>query len=81
MKKDNRTRGKISLSRYFQPYAPGDLVVLVGEPAVQRAMFHPRYWGCRGTILAKRGRCYEVEISDKGLAKMFVVHPIHLRKA
>jgi large subunit ribosomal protein L21e len=81
MKKANRTAGKISLSRYFQPYKDGDLVVLVGEPAVQRAMFHPRYWGCRGTVVGKRGRCYEIMISDQGLAKMFVVHPIHLRKA
>jgi ribosomal protein L21E len=81
MKKDVRTRGKISLQRYFQPYKEGDIVCLVGEPAVQSGMFHTRYWGMRGVVQGKRGACYEVAVMDRTLRKMFVIHPIHLRKA
>ncbi len=80
MKKDVRSKGKISLRRYFQPYSKGDVVFLVGEPAVQKGMFHPRYWGKQGIVGNKRGACYEVSILDRKLEKIFIVHPIHLRK-
>ncbi len=80
MKKDVRSRGKISLQRYFQPYKEGDIVCLVGEPAVQKGMFHSRYWGARGVVQAKRGQCYEIAVMDRTLKKLFIIHPIHLRK-
>lgn len=81
MRKPVRQRGKISLGRYFQPYAAGDKVVLVGEPAVQKGMFHPRYWGKSAVVERKMGQCYVVSIMDRTLKKTFVVHPVHLRRA
>src|SRR5512137_1097946 len=80
MKKETRARGKISLRRYFQPYKEGDVVCLVGEPAVQKGMFHCRYWGKRGVVQGKRGECYEVAVMDRTLKKLFIVHPVHLRR-
>ncbi len=81
MRKHVRTKGKISLQRYYQPYEAGEVVVLVGEPAVQKGFFHSRFWGKRGKVVAKSGHCYMIEIQDKSKTKRMVVHPVHLRKA
>jgi large subunit ribosomal protein L21e len=43
-------------------------------------MPHPKYHGMVGTIIGKRGECYEVLVNDKGKEKMIIVHPAHLEK-
>lgn len=43
-------------------------------------MYFPRFHGISGLIKAKRGKCYEVEINDKGKRKTLIVHPIHLKR-
>jgi len=80
MRKHVRTKGKVSIGKYFQPFKEGENVLLIAEPAVQKGMFNLRFWGRTGVVHAKRGHCYEVEINDQGKRKMFIVHPIHLRK-
>ena len=75
------THGKISLTRYFQSFKEGDKVFLGVESAVQRGMYHPRFFGKVGTVKGKRGRCYEVLIKDVRKEKTLVVHPIHMKKA
>ena len=42
----------------------GDEVILKLEPAVQKGMYFPRFHGKQGTIAAKKGNCYEVNIKD-----------------
>ena len=79
-RKEKRSRGKISITRYFQSFSAGDRVYLGVEPAVQKGMYHPRFTGKSGIVRAKRGRCYEVAINDLGKKKTLVVHPVHLRK-
>lgn len=80
LKKDLRDKGKIKLSQYFEEYKAGDKVVMKVEPAVQKGMYHLRFYGKIGTIKAKRGKSYEVEIKDGNKSKILISHPIHMRK-
>ncbi len=80
-RKEKRSRGKISITRYLQSFNIGDKVYRTVESAVQKGMYHPRFMGRNGIIKGKRGRCYEVTINDLGKEKTLIVHPIHLKKA
>jgi large subunit ribosomal protein L21e len=80
LKKELRQRGKLSLRKYFQSFAVGDKVYLAAEPAVQKGMYHPRFFGKAGTVEGKRGACYQVAISDGGKQKTLLVHPVHLKR-
>jgi len=64
LKKPLNRKGKISIRAFFQSFKEGEKVCLVGEPAVQKGMFHPRFKGLAGTIVGKQGRCYEVKVKD-----------------
>jgi ribosomal protein L21E len=44
-------------------------------------MYRPKFIGNIGTIKAKKGTCYEVEIIDISKKKVLIVHPIHLTRA
>ena len=77
-RKGKRSRGKISITKYFQSFDAGDRVYLGVEPAVQKGMYHPRFMGKSGIIKGKRGKCYEVSINDSGKGKTLIVHPVHL---
>ena len=78
LKKNIRTRGKISISKYMQDFESGDRVCLKTEPAVQRGIFFMRFHGRNGIVQEKRGNCYVVKISDLGAEKTVVVHHVHL---
>lgn len=80
-RKQKRSRGKISVTRYFQSFNKGDRVHLTVESAVQKGMYHPRFMGRAGTVKGKRGNCYEVAINDLGKEKMLIIHPVHLKRA
>jgi len=79
-KKNSRDKGKISLTRYFQPYKVGERAILAAETAIQDNLYHARFHGKTGTVTGKRGDCYEIEIQDGGKAKMLIIHPVHLKK-
>lgn len=74
-----RNKGKISLSRYFQPFAEGDHVAIVKERGTI-AHFSHRMQGRTGVIVSKRGSSYVVSVNDLGKAKQLIVHPINLKK-
>ena len=80
-KKHLRDKGKISISRYFQTFKIGERVSLGVEPAIQKGLYHPKFYGKPGVVKGKKGRCYEIEIDDFGKQKLLIVHPIHLKKA
>ena len=80
LKKNVRERGKLSLSRYFQKFKENEVVLLKAEPSIQRGMYFPRYHGKSGTVIGMKGKCYQVRVQDGGKQKIFVVHPVHLRK-
>ena len=78
-RKKIRTRGKLSLSRYFQELKQGDIVAVAREPAVQSA-FPERMQGRTGMVEGRRGRTYIVMIKDHNKEKKFLIEPIHLKK-
>jgi large subunit ribosomal protein L21e len=78
--KSFRQKGKISITNYFQQFKTGDRIQLVAEPAYQKGMYHPRFYGNVGIVMNKKGKCYEVSINDKGKEKTLIVHPIHLKR-
>jgi len=66
------------LTRFLAHYAAGDRVTLQAESAYHKGMFHPRFHGKVGTIVARKGRCYELTICDGTKEKKLIVHPVHL---
>jgi large subunit ribosomal protein L21e len=80
-RKHRSKKGKISLTNFLQKFKPGDKVHLSVEPGYQKGMYFPMYMGKGGTVLAQRGRCYEVEIADQNKLKTLIIHPVHLKRA
>lgn len=80
MMKSNRQKGKISLTRCLQKLDVGQKVLLKADSAVQSALYFRRFHGMIGTVVGKRGRCYEVAVYDRNQKKKLVVHPVHLHK-
>lgn len=78
-RKKIRTRGKLSLSRYFQDLKEGDRVAVSKETAVQAA-FPERMQGRTGVVEGRRGRAYVVKIKDHDKEKRYLIAPIHLKK-
>ena len=80
LRKTPRTKGKISLTKYFQEFNVNEKVILNAEPGYQKAMYHPRFHGKPGTIIGKQGNCYIIKIKDGGKSKELIVHPVHLKR-
>ena len=78
--KTRRTKGKISLTKYFANFKPDEKVVLKAEPAVQKGMYHIRFHGKVGTVKGKQGRCYQVQIKDGSKKKVLIINPVHLQR-
>ena len=78
-RKKIKTRGKLSLSRYFQELKEGDRVSIAREPAVQSS-FPKRMQGRTGTVELRRGGAYMVKIKDHEKEKRYLIAPIHLKK-
>lgn len=79
MSKNVKQRGKISITRFLREYVAGDKVCLVAEPAFQKGMYFPRFYGKAGVVVGKKGKCYEVQIKDLAKTKKVIVHPVHLK--
>ena len=81
MRKHVRSRGKISINKFLQQFDLNEKVLLGAEPAYQKGMYHPRFYGRVGVVTKQVGTCYEVKINDNGKFKTVVAHPVHLAKA
>ena len=79
-KQHYRSKGKVSVSKYFQAFNDGEKVNLKIHPSIQLGRFFPRFQGHTGTIKGKKGSCYGVVIRDGGKQKLLYIHPIHLHK-
>jgi large subunit ribosomal protein L21e len=78
-RKNVRTRGKLSLSRFFQKFKEGDAVSVVFEESLQPRI--PKSLNGRtGKVCSKKGRAYIVKIKDKNKEKEYCIMPIHLKK-
>ncbi|MBL7059083.1 50S ribosomal protein L21e [Candidatus Pacearchaeota archaeon] len=78
-RKKIRTRGKLSLSRYFQKFKEGDTIAVSKEISLQ-PKFPKRIQGRTGVVKGKRGRSYLVMIKDQNKEKEYLIAPIHLKK-
>lgn len=78
-RKKPREKGKISFSRYFQEFKPGESVSVVRELSIPIG-YQKKVQGRTGKIIQKRGSAYEVEIYDLNKKKTYFVKPIHLKK-
>ena len=78
-RKRQREHGKIKLSRYFQDFEKGDRVAVIRELAVQ-PKFPSKLQGRSGMINSKRGNSYIVKIKDLKKEKIYIIHPVHLKK-
>ena len=79
-KKEQSDKGKLSIKAYLQKLNVGDKVALHVEPAYQAGMYRPKFMGKIGTVIGRRGQCYQVEINDFSKKKVLIVHPVHLKK-
>ena len=79
MTKEPRERGKLGLSRLLQEYKAGDKVVIMINPTVHKGMPHRRYQGHVGVILSRRGRSYEISVTQGDAVKEIIVRPEHLK--
>ena len=79
LRREVREKGKLSVSEIFKTFNNGDRVVLKPNPAYQDGTFFFNYTGRHGTVVGKRGKCYEVKIVDGKKEKLLIVHPIHLK--
>ena len=77
-RKHFRSRGKISITRFLQPFKEGDRVWLHAEPGVQKGLYHARFHGKAAIVKGKQGSCYQVEFKDGKKLKQLVIHPVHL---
>ncbi len=78
--KSIRSRGKVSLTKYFQKFKEGDRVAIVKDLAVQSPGFPERMQGRTGVVLSTQGSSYVVAIKDFSREKKYIVKPIHLRR-
>jgi len=79
-KKHRYQKGKIPISRYLQNFKEGDRIKLSLEPSVQKGMYLPSFYGKSGFVKGKKGKCYEVLITDGSKQKTLIVHPVHLER-
>lgn len=79
LRKGPRERGKSSISRLLYEYKPGDKVVIDIDPSVHKGMPHRRYQGKVGIIIGKRGRAYEISVTQGDAVKQIIVRPEHIK--
>ena len=78
-KKNSRTKGKISFSKYFKKFNQGDVVAVSIEQSL-KSEIPRRFQGRTGVVEGTRGKAYIVKIKDQNESKQFLIKPIHLKK-
>ena len=79
LRKEIRSKGKISVSRFMQTFEVGERVHLSIEPSLPKGSYHHRFIGKTGIVRGSRGRCFEVAVRDGGKEKLLIIHPVHLK--
>ena len=79
-RKKVRKRGLPGLSRFMIEFNAGDKIDIIADSSFQnRGLPHRRFQGKTGTIVAKRGRCYEVHVKDGNKMKTLLIGQEHFR--
>jgi large subunit ribosomal protein L21e len=72
-----RHKRKLTVSDMVRTFTVGSKVLISVKP-IREGMPAPRYHGKHGSILAKQGSAYIVEVKDGNALKRLVVSPLHL---
>lgn len=79
-RKNVRKRGLGSVEKYLIDFEIGKKVdIITNSGTHKRGMPHRRFHGKTGTIIGKRGRCYEVQLRIGNAKKMIILGKDHLR--
>ena len=81
LSKSKSQRSRLNISKIMHSYSDGDKVSIVIDGAQQKGMPHRRFQGATGTVRAKQGRAFVVDVRDKNMPKTLIVRPEHLRPA
>lgn len=68
---------KPTLTELLRKFEPGDKVHIVLR--ANSSFQHPRFHGRTGTVVARSGRTYLVEVRDGSLMKKLYLTPEHLK--
>lgn len=79
LRRDVRAK-KLTITDRLKTFDVGEKAVVKIESSSQRGVPHPRYYGVLGRVVEKRGKCYVVQIKDKGKEKKLIAAPEHLKK-
>ena len=78
-KKNVRKRGLGSIEKFLIDFEIGNKVdIITNSGDHKRGMPHRRFHGKTGTIMGKRGRCYEIQLKIGNAKKMIIVGKEHL---
>jgi large subunit ribosomal protein L21e len=82
-----RTRKKLkkklvrpAITKFIQEFYPGEKVVITLEPSSYRGMPFPKFKGCVGEIISRRGKSYIVKLINLKKEKKIIVAPEHLKR-
>lgn len=78
-RKNIKERGKISFTKFFQPFKAGDSVAVVRDLTVPFG-YSNRIQGRTGKVIEKRGDAYYIKVKEMNKEKYYNLHPIHLKK-
>lgn len=78
MTKEVREHGQAPPTHYLRVFEPGSKVIVRLWPSDPHGMPHPRYQGKVCTVVARRGRSYEIEFLDGNKRKVLISNPVHL---
>lgn len=76
-----RQRGLSPVTRALQTFQVGERATIVIDSSVQKGWPHHRFHGLTGTVVARQGRAYVLDVRFGGKVKKAVVFPDHLRRA
>ena len=77
--KQIREKGKLKLSEYFKKLDKGDIVAINADYGVNFS-FPERFQGRSGNVVGEKGKCKLIQIKDGRKEKIFIIHPVHLKK-
>ena len=75
-----RNKGLPQITSSLRAFTIGEKAIVKLDGRVQSGMCHPRYQGKTGTVVAKQGRAFLVEIVEGKKVKKLLVTPEHLKR-
>lgn len=72
------SRGKLAINKFLAVFNIGDRVHI--DFSSHQGIPHPKFQGRTGIVLSKRGRGYEVLVSDMDAKKKVCMRPEHIKK-